>query len=290
MSRNTTFFIRNTSLYSFSILVDNLISLEPIAIGTLVPPSGQSLCGIAIGRYAGITNQGLCAIAIGEYAGSYYQGTYSVALGYQAGQSSQHSNSIVLNASGSALNTQTSNALYVAPIRSAPASNALYYDTSTSEIVYSTGPNGSSFYGQFYNPSTIVLTGSPQIISFPSTDYSNNVAIVSGSQIKVSKAGNYQFSYSMQFEDTKAGDTSQVQIYLTRNGTNISNTSDIITVDYNHNRNVFYSNTIIVTFNTITDYIQINVLPTSVNTQITGAVAVPPTPARPSVRLTVISV
>lgn len=465
-SLNTTFFIRNTNLYSYSLLLDNLITLEPIAIGTLIPPIGQSICGISIGRYAGLFNQGSCAIAIGEYAGNLYQGansvaigvkagqntqspnsivinasgstlngamsnalyvapiradiaantlhyntstkeivytlnpspsilvsgtnwsdylywnsiigdwdvgstelhvgsfsgetgqlegavaignkagqtaqgqaavaigqmagsfnqssgsvaigelagynrqssyavalgslagqtaqgTYSIAIGYRAGQLTQNPNSIILNATGAGLQSQTSNALYIAPIRSSTsATAALYYDTGLSEIVYSSGPSNSSYYGQFYNTSTIYLSTSPQIIPLPNIEYSNGVFIVSNSRIQVSKPGKYQLFYIMQFEDNQPGDTAQVAIYMTLNGTNIPSSCNIISVDYNHNKITFFSGTYIVTYTNLTDFIQILVVPNSVHTQLTSMTAgssFPSAPATPSVRVSVVS-
>ena len=107
-----------------------------IAIGFHAGLTTQGTGAIAIGYNAGSTNQGLNAIAIGYNAGNTDQGTSSIAIGFLAGQTSQHENSIILNASGVALNSKTSNAFYVDPIRSATFSNVLYYDTTSKEITY----------------------------------------------------------------------------------------------------------------------------------------------------------
>lgn len=74
----------------------HLVSLDPVAIGTIEPPILQSECAIAIGRYAGYIVQGICAIAIGHYAGEYYQADVAVAIGYDAGAIEQSECAIAL--------------------------------------------------------------------------------------------------------------------------------------------------------------------------------------------------
>ena len=66
-----------------------LIHLDPIAIGTIQPPTGQSDCAIAIGKSTGLYNQGECAIAIGKSAGQTNQGLMAIAMGARAGSDSQ---------------------------------------------------------------------------------------------------------------------------------------------------------------------------------------------------------
>jgi hypothetical protein len=146
----------------------NLISLKPIAIGTIESPIFQSQCAIAIGDHAGFFDQGECAIAIGENAGMTFQGInsislgpksgqkdqgdYSIAIGYKAGQTNQHSNSIILNASGNSLNSVTACSFYVNPVRQGTFSHILYYNASTKEICHEARggilPQGTT-YGQY---------------------------------------------------------------------------------------------------------------------------------------------
>lgn len=90
---------------------------------------------VHIGANAGRTSQALGAIAIGNNAGL-TQGTYSIAIGFQAGSTQQANNSIILNASGTALNTNITQSFYVNPIRNTTALNMLLYNSSTSEVVY----------------------------------------------------------------------------------------------------------------------------------------------------------
>jgi len=112
-----------------------------IAIGAGAGSNGQLYAAVAIGHDAGTLNQGDGSIAIGAYAGNSDHGLYSIAIGHYASQSNNAgafpaSNNIVLNATGSAVNPQISNATYIAPIRYVNTSptNGLYYDNTTGEV------------------------------------------------------------------------------------------------------------------------------------------------------------
>ena len=113
-----------------------------IAIGINAGFSNQG--GIAIGQTAGGSDQGTNAVAIGYLAGQTLQGQNSIAIGAYAGSgsSNQADRTIILNASGTGLsgvNNQT-DSLYIDPIRinTGSVANALYYNTATKEITYST--------------------------------------------------------------------------------------------------------------------------------------------------------
>lgn len=108
-----------------------------IAIGYLAGHKDASNNTIAIGNQAGYNYQGENAISMGYQAGYISQGTNSIAIGYQAGYLNQHVNTVVINAAdNTALNSDASNALYIAPIRDATQSNILGYNTSSKEITY----------------------------------------------------------------------------------------------------------------------------------------------------------
>ena len=107
-----------------------------IAIGTLAGMTSQGTQSIAIGIQAGRITQGNDSIAIGNNAGLTAQGTNAIAIGNAAGEINQSPNSIILNATGQALNNQTTG-LYIKPIRNGGTTRALYYDISTGEITYS---------------------------------------------------------------------------------------------------------------------------------------------------------
>jgi hypothetical protein len=79
-------------------------------------------------------------VAVGRGAGQSNQGTNAVAVGYLAGQTNQHDNTVVLNASGSALNTEGTGRTYIKPLRVATvASNVMTYDQTTGEVMDSGG-------------------------------------------------------------------------------------------------------------------------------------------------------
>jgi hypothetical protein len=79
-------------------------------------------------------------VAVGRGAGQSNQGTQAVAVGYLAGQTNQHDNTVVLNASGSALNTEGTGRTYIKPLRVATvASNVMTYDQTTGEVMDSGG-------------------------------------------------------------------------------------------------------------------------------------------------------
>lgn len=82
---------------------------------------------------------GSSRISIGGNAGATNQGVYSVALGAYAGETNQHARSIVINATGTPLNTRSTDSLFVAPIRTQLTQNtmhSLFYDVSTNEITH----------------------------------------------------------------------------------------------------------------------------------------------------------
>jgi hypothetical protein len=136
-----------------------------VAIGTQAGETSQGNQGIAIGLSAGQTTQGQRAVAIGSTAGNTNQGNDAIAIGFQAGQgttsgqgansiaignnagvASQTAGSICLNASGVALNPNQVgcfiNAFRAGALGSsftpALSPNALYYDTTTFEILRAT--------------------------------------------------------------------------------------------------------------------------------------------------------
>jgi len=108
-----------------------------IAVGFAAGYASQGIYAVAMGDGAGYSAQGSYATALGSGAANYNQGSYAVAVGRLAGQTSQHDNSIVLNASGVALNTDVASSFFVKPLRNT-GGTAMYYDTSSGEISYST--------------------------------------------------------------------------------------------------------------------------------------------------------
>ena len=100
---------------------------------------------VAVGVECG-KNTGTHTIAIGNNAlwgsSSNSTGNYAIGIGYRAGYTGLHANSIILNASGSALNSDGTSRFYVKPIRSVTNSNKLLYNSSTGEITYQADSGG----------------------------------------------------------------------------------------------------------------------------------------------------
>jgi hypothetical protein len=102
-----------------------------VGVGGYAAYSNQGSYCVAIGWNAGYTNQKSYAVAIGRDAGKVTQGTDSIAIGLNAGETNQHDNTIVLNASGSVVNTNRTNAMFVRIIRN---SGALSYSSGDYEV------------------------------------------------------------------------------------------------------------------------------------------------------------
>jgi hypothetical protein len=113
------------------------IGSSEVHLGKNAGQTGQGISSVAIGDSAGQFNQGDKSVAIGYQAGYTGQGQNAVAIGHRAGYTGQHNNTIVLNASGSALDTQATDAFYVKHIRGLTGPNFLYYNDTTGEITHS---------------------------------------------------------------------------------------------------------------------------------------------------------
>jgi cytoskeletal protein CcmA (bactofilin family) len=110
--------------------------------------AAQGPFAIAVGRQAGQNQQRQGAIAIGYLAAQHNQGLYSIAIGQNAGDgvgnTGQPNNSIVISASGSNLQPNVANTLFINPIRNDSSANVLsntnikmlFYNTVTKEIVW----------------------------------------------------------------------------------------------------------------------------------------------------------
>ena len=120
----------------------NVQQAECIAIGASAGKDRQGGTAIAIGGDAGSNQQQTNAVAIGKNAGRVNQGANSIAIGYRAGYNTdltgaQHSNTIILNATGSPLNSSTTDSFYVKPIRDVDNTRTLKYNETTGEITHS---------------------------------------------------------------------------------------------------------------------------------------------------------
>jgi len=128
---------------------------------------------------SGQITQGSNAIAIGNKAGYNNQGSNSIAIGYQAGLNDQSDNTIILNASGSALNSDVENAFYINPIRNNSTDSAknntytLFYNITNKEVIYDSTQTKSIIYFQdkTLNWSSGILT---EELDYDATKTTNN--------------------------------------------------------------------------------------------------------------------
>jgi hypothetical protein len=139
---------------------DGLQGLDSIAIGTVAGGFGQGNYAVAIGQGAGNIDQGNYSVAIGSTAGV-DQGNYAVAIGHSAGYPTSATGSVAINgnALGFGLNAPEAG-LYINPIRNQTSTgNVLTYNTTTKEIVYSTGFAGDVTGSVFSDNSTRLIDG-----------------------------------------------------------------------------------------------------------------------------------
>ena len=139
---NSGFTIQGTNCIAIgSSAGSSLQSGNAIAIGNSAGEGGsisqrQNSNCVAIGTSAGRTSQQSNSIAIGNSAGSNNLGSNSIAIGAFAGLTNAHDRCIIINATGSTLQTQQADSLYISPIRPLSNANVLTYNTSTSEITH----------------------------------------------------------------------------------------------------------------------------------------------------------
>ena len=87
-------------------------------------------------------------------------GSSNVAIGNQAASDSNYSNTITINATGNSLDTTNDSGCFVAPIRNASATNALYYDNATKEITWdASGGGGGGGGGGNLVSGNLLVTG-----------------------------------------------------------------------------------------------------------------------------------
>lgn len=190
-------------------------STDEIRIGSNAGITGQGRGAVALGAAAGQTTQGASGIAIGSNAGQTSQGANSIAIGGAAGQTSQHANTIILNASGTALNSATTNAFYVAPIRDdqgiTGARTLAYYNATTKEIT--TGPTTNLAL------SSLTVAGA---VAFPSVS-TNTLSTTTVNTATLNASGSAFISSGL----TLAGDVAYGALKL-RNG---ASTNEIFIAD-----------------------------------------------------------
>ena len=87
------------------------------------------------------------------------------------------------------------------------------------------------YYGSFYSTQDQTNAGatSENLMTYNNTDLSNGVSIVSNSRITIANAGIYNIQFSAQLDKTDAGNDA-IEIWLKKNGSNVSNSSTVVTL------------------------------------------------------------
>jgi hypothetical protein len=105
-------------------------------------------------------------------------------------------------------------------------------------LVIQSGSNGLVVHGnKQFNvgafTSTVTQSGSANVsqsVTFNTTDTSNGVSVVSNSRITLANSGTYNIQFSAQIDRISGSGTDTVNIWLKKNGTNVSSSAGAITV------------------------------------------------------------
>jgi hypothetical protein len=158
------------------------------------------------------------------------------------------------------------------------------------DIVGSIGyplPSGG-YYGSFYDTTTQTNAGATAAnpITYNSTDLSYGVSITSNSHIAIANQGIYNIQFSAQVAKTDSG-RDFFQLWLSKNGTNIPDTTTSLYLDGNDAKTVAAWNFVVGA--SASDFFELywHSIDTDVSLFSEGATANPPRPAIPSVILTV---
>lgn len=93
------------------------------------------------------------------------------------------------------------------------------------------------YYGSFYDTTTQINPSATasNLMTFNSTDISNGVSILNGSEIHISNAGIYNIQFSAQFDKTDSG-IDEVEVWLRKNGVNLSHSTTVLTLNGNNDK------------------------------------------------------
>ena len=108
-----------------------------VAIGASSGQTSQGGASVAIGFSAGANGIGSNSIAIGANSGMVNLGSNSIAIGYAAAfsQTAGQANNITINATGSSLIPNQSNATFIAPIRNSTSQTTYGVPTNVTNIL-----------------------------------------------------------------------------------------------------------------------------------------------------------
>lgn len=143
----------------------------------------------------------------------------------------------------------------------------------------------ATFQGSFYDTTTQTTLGNEiKAMTLNSTDISNGVSVVGGSQLKVVNAGVYNLQFSAQLVRTSGGSTANITIWLRKNGNDVPHTSTIVT--FRNNGDFLVASWNFFSQMSVNDYLELMWYSTDPNVQIRYQSATANYPSVPSLIVT----
>ena len=122
-----------------------------------------------------------------------------------------------------------------APDNVIPVAAVLASDAVNGEIFVRPTIEQQEYYGQFSKTTTVspAATNTAYAVTWDNADISNGISIVSGTQLTVVDSGLYQFDLTLQLSSGSSS-AKTVRFWYKKNGTNVSNSMRLITMDINN--------------------------------------------------------
>lgn len=123
-----------------------------------------------------------------------------------------------------------------APNNVIPVAAVLAVDATNGEIFVRPTIEQQQYYGEFTKTGASTapaLANTSYAVTWDNTEIANGVSIVSGSQLTVVESGLYQFDVTLQLQSNNSSDKT-VRFWFKKNGTNVANTTRIVTVNINN--------------------------------------------------------
>ena len=122
-----------------------------------------------------------------------------------------------------------------APDNVIPVAAVLAVDATDGAIFVRPTIEQQQYYGEFTKTGASTVPASANTsyaITWDNTEIANGISIVSSSQLTVVESGLYQFDVTLQLQ-SNSGTDKNVRFWFKKNGTNIPNTTRIVTVSVN---------------------------------------------------------
>ena len=122
-----------------------------------------------------------------------------------------------------------------APNNVIPVAAVLAVDAVNGEIFVRPTIEQQQYYGEFTKTGSVspASANTSYAVTWDNTEIANGVSIVSSSQLTVVDSGLYQFDVTLQLSSGNSSDKT-VRFWFKKNGTNIANTTRIVTANINN--------------------------------------------------------